>query len=183
MMGETLIKIIVEAHHYVRFAAPFINDSGMLVIADAIAAATKRDVTVEIINSPRSTSWPSAVMEAKAIRGNTWRSSTTQALDAASRRSVGAPQIDGGRRTHRLRRECESHWPRIDRGRSGARVRACLGEDVEIFEGVRNRTARRSRYGSPSQAARRLCSDWPYVTEAIAWLRHNHLRGIRRRVG
>ena len=59
--AETLVKIIIEAKSYLRFAAPFVDDSGMRVISEPLAAATARGVEVEILQPSRSSAWPAAV--------------------------------------------------------------------------------------------------------------------------
>ena len=54
--GETLVKLVVEATMTVRFAAPFIDRTGLAFLSDALAAATARDVTLEILMPTRSSS-------------------------------------------------------------------------------------------------------------------------------
>jgi phosphatidylserine/phosphatidylglycerophosphate/cardiolipin synthase-like enzyme len=51
--AETLIGLVSEANHSLRFAAPYVDTEGIGLLGDAIAAATSRGVTVEVVQPPR----------------------------------------------------------------------------------------------------------------------------------
>jgi phosphatidylserine/phosphatidylglycerophosphate/cardiolipin synthase-like enzyme len=53
--GETLVQLVVGATRTLRLAAPFIDRPGLGFIGDALAAATSRDVHLEILLPTRST--------------------------------------------------------------------------------------------------------------------------------
>lgn len=53
--GETLLQLVVQAQRTLRIAVPFIDRSGLSHLGDALAAATTRGVTVEILLPTRST--------------------------------------------------------------------------------------------------------------------------------
>jgi len=53
--GETLVQLVVGATETLRLAAPFIDRPGIGFIGDALAAATSRDVQLEILLPTRST--------------------------------------------------------------------------------------------------------------------------------
>ncbi|MFF8022733.1 phospholipase D-like domain-containing protein [Streptomyces sp. NPDC007896] len=53
--GETLIQLVVQATRTLRLAAPFIDQSGLSFMAEALAAATARGVRLEILLPTRST--------------------------------------------------------------------------------------------------------------------------------
>jgi phosphatidylserine/phosphatidylglycerophosphate/cardiolipin synthase-like enzyme len=48
-----MISLASTARHRIRFAAPYVDESGIGFLADSIAAATRRGVTVELFD-PRS---------------------------------------------------------------------------------------------------------------------------------
>lgn len=52
--AETLVGAITAAEHQVRLAVPFIDERGIGYIAEALAAASKRGVGVQVILSTRS---------------------------------------------------------------------------------------------------------------------------------
>jgi phosphatidylserine/phosphatidylglycerophosphate/cardiolipin synthase-like enzyme len=52
--GETLVQLVVHATRTLRLAAPFIDQPGLGFIGDALAAATARGVSVEILLPTRS---------------------------------------------------------------------------------------------------------------------------------
>lgn len=51
--AETLIGLVSEAKCSLRFAAPYMDPEGIGLFVDAIAAATSRGVTVEVVQPPR----------------------------------------------------------------------------------------------------------------------------------
>lgn len=53
--GETLVQLIVQAARTLRLAAPFIDRPGLSFVGDALAAATTRGVTFEVLLPTRST--------------------------------------------------------------------------------------------------------------------------------
>lgn len=53
--GETLIQLVAQAQRTLRIAVPFIDRPGLSYLADALAAATTRGVTVDILLPTRST--------------------------------------------------------------------------------------------------------------------------------
>jgi phosphatidylserine/phosphatidylglycerophosphate/cardiolipin synthase-like enzyme len=53
--GETLVQLINEATRTLRLAAPFIDESGMSYLKDALLGAASRDVSIEILLPTRST--------------------------------------------------------------------------------------------------------------------------------
>lgn len=69
--AETLISLVSEANHTLRFAAPYIDPEGIGLLVDAIAAATSRGVTVEVVQPPRWLPAVSAValLQERVARG------------------------------------------------------------------------------------------------------------------
>ena len=63
--AETLITMMAQARTVLRIAAPYIDEAGIIVVADAIASATSRGVTVEVIQ-PRG--WAPAVNAISRLR-------------------------------------------------------------------------------------------------------------------
>jgi phosphatidylserine/phosphatidylglycerophosphate/cardiolipin synthase-like enzyme len=61
--GETLMRLVVEARHTIRLVSPFIDRSGLDFLADALAAATRRGVRVEVLLPTRSTHAGDAIDE------------------------------------------------------------------------------------------------------------------------
>jgi phosphatidylserine/phosphatidylglycerophosphate/cardiolipin synthase-like enzyme len=53
--GETLVQLVVRATRTVRLAAPFIDQTAMSLLADCLAAATARGVSLEVLLPTRST--------------------------------------------------------------------------------------------------------------------------------
>lgn len=53
--GETLILLVVQSIRTLRMAAPFIDRVGLSFMSEALAAATSRDVQLEILLPTRST--------------------------------------------------------------------------------------------------------------------------------
>lgn len=53
--GETLMQLVVSATRTLRLVAPFIDRSGLAFVSDALAAATARGVSLEILMPTRST--------------------------------------------------------------------------------------------------------------------------------
>jgi phosphatidylserine/phosphatidylglycerophosphate/cardiolipin synthase-like enzyme len=64
--GETLMQLVSQSTKSLRLVAPFIDASGMLFIADALAAATTRGVRLEIFLPTRSTHAGDAMGELEA---------------------------------------------------------------------------------------------------------------------
>lgn len=64
--GETLIELVVQATRTLRLVAPFIDRSGLSFMAEALAAATKRGVRLEILLPTRSTHANSALNDLSA---------------------------------------------------------------------------------------------------------------------
>lgn len=52
--GETLIQLVTEAKRRVRIVAPFVDETGIGYMTDAIAAATVRGTKVSILSPSRS---------------------------------------------------------------------------------------------------------------------------------
>jgi hypothetical protein len=52
--GETLIALISAAQAHLRVVAPYIDESGVTVLMDAIVAATMRDIMVEVFEPRQS---------------------------------------------------------------------------------------------------------------------------------
>jgi phosphatidylserine/phosphatidylglycerophosphate/cardiolipin synthase-like enzyme len=64
--GETLVALVSEAEHAVRFAAPYVDEAGLGVLTDVAAAATRRGVGVEVFQQAR---WGRTELEAvRALR-------------------------------------------------------------------------------------------------------------------
>jgi phosphatidylserine/phosphatidylglycerophosphate/cardiolipin synthase-like enzyme len=53
--GETLVQLVVQATRSLRLAAPFIDTPGLSFMGEALAAATSRGVSLEILIPTRST--------------------------------------------------------------------------------------------------------------------------------
>lgn len=51
--GETLVALVSEAEHTLRFAAPYVDEAGLGVLTDVVAAATSRGVSVEVFQQAR----------------------------------------------------------------------------------------------------------------------------------
>lgn len=85
--GETLLQLVVGARRTLRLAAPFIDRSGLGFIGDALAAATSRDVHLEILLPTRSTHADDALDELKM----TIRTSGAPANFEVSRLRFDAP--------------------------------------------------------------------------------------------
>jgi phosphatidylserine/phosphatidylglycerophosphate/cardiolipin synthase-like enzyme len=64
--GETLMQLVVQATASLRLAAPFIDGPGLSFLGDALAAATKRGVALEILLPTRSTHAEDALNELTA---------------------------------------------------------------------------------------------------------------------
>ncbi len=64
--GETLVQLVVGARRTLRLAAPFIDRPGLGFIGDALAAATSRGVSFEILLPTRSTHADDALDELDA---------------------------------------------------------------------------------------------------------------------
>ena len=65
--GETLVQLVVQATRTLRLAAPFIDRPGLSFVGDALAAATARGVTLEILLPTRSTHADDALDELEGI--------------------------------------------------------------------------------------------------------------------
>lgn len=61
--AETLVQLVVQATQSLRLAAPFIDRTGLGFIGDALAAATARGVSLEILLPTRSTHADDAIDE------------------------------------------------------------------------------------------------------------------------
>lgn len=61
--GETLIYLVTSAIYRIRLAAPFMDESGVGYLIDALVAATRRDVVVELFLPTRSTHGAQAVSD------------------------------------------------------------------------------------------------------------------------
>lgn len=61
--AETLVQLVVQATKSLRLAAPFIDVTGLGFISDALAAATARGVSLEILLPTRSTHADDAIDE------------------------------------------------------------------------------------------------------------------------
>jgi phosphatidylserine/phosphatidylglycerophosphate/cardiolipin synthase-like enzyme len=85
--GETLVQLVVQANRTLRLAAPFIDRPGLGFIGDALAAATTRGVSLEIMLPTRSTHADDAIDELR----ETIRSSGTIASFRLSRLRFDAP--------------------------------------------------------------------------------------------
>jgi phosphatidylserine/phosphatidylglycerophosphate/cardiolipin synthase-like enzyme len=85
--GETLIKLVAEAHQTLRLASPFIDRSGLTFLGDALAAATARGVALEILHPTRSTHSDDALGELES----TIRDSGTVTNLRTSRLRLDAP--------------------------------------------------------------------------------------------
>jgi phosphatidylserine/phosphatidylglycerophosphate/cardiolipin synthase-like enzyme len=59
--GETLVQLAVRAASTLRLAAPFIDQTAMSFLADSLAAATARGVSLEVLLPTRSTHADSAL--------------------------------------------------------------------------------------------------------------------------
>lgn len=68
--GETLVQLVVQARKTLRLAAPFIDRPGLSFIGDALAAATARDVALEVLLPTRSTHADDALGELQATISN-----------------------------------------------------------------------------------------------------------------
>lgn len=65
--GETLVQLAVGATRTLRLAAPFINQVAIAFLADSLAAATARGVSLEVLLPTRSTHAGSALGELERI--------------------------------------------------------------------------------------------------------------------
>ena len=61
--GETLMQLVVSATRTLRLVAPFIDRPGLAFLSDALAAATARGVSLEILMPTRSTQADDALDE------------------------------------------------------------------------------------------------------------------------
>jgi phosphatidylserine/phosphatidylglycerophosphate/cardiolipin synthase-like enzyme len=64
--GETLFQLVTQARHALRLVAPFIDRPGISFLADVLAAATARGVTLEVLLPTRSTHASDALDELQA---------------------------------------------------------------------------------------------------------------------
>ena len=113
--GETLIQLVAQAKRTLRIAAPFIDRPGLSYLGDALAAATTRGVTIEILLPTRSTHANDALHHlADTIR----RSGTIDKLlflrfhSDAPWTHLKSHNIRFHRRVHR---ECKHHRGRFSR--------------------------------------------------------------------
>jgi len=67
--GETLIYLITSAVRRIRLVAPFMDESGVGYLVDALAAATRRNVSVELFVPTRSTHCVEAIAALGATVG------------------------------------------------------------------------------------------------------------------
>jgi phosphatidylserine/phosphatidylglycerophosphate/cardiolipin synthase-like enzyme len=65
--GETLVQLAIEASRTLRLAAPFIDQVAISFLADSLAAATARGVSLEVLLPTRSTHAGSALGELERI--------------------------------------------------------------------------------------------------------------------
>jgi phosphatidylserine/phosphatidylglycerophosphate/cardiolipin synthase-like enzyme len=65
--GETLVQLAVGATRTLRLAAPFIDSVAMSFLADSLAAATARGVSLEVLLPTRSTHADSALSELERV--------------------------------------------------------------------------------------------------------------------
>jgi phosphatidylserine/phosphatidylglycerophosphate/cardiolipin synthase-like enzyme len=65
--GETLVQLAVRATRTLRLAAPFIDQVAISFLADSLAAATARGVSLEILLPTRSTHAGSALGELERV--------------------------------------------------------------------------------------------------------------------
>jgi phosphatidylserine/phosphatidylglycerophosphate/cardiolipin synthase-like enzyme len=65
--GETLVQLAVGATRTLRLAAPFIDQVAITFLADSLAAATARSVSLEVLLPTRSTHAGSALGELEQI--------------------------------------------------------------------------------------------------------------------
>lgn len=85
--GETLVQLAVQAMKTLRLAAPFIDRPGLSFVGDALAAATARGVTLEVLLPTRSTHAEDALDELES----TIRRSGSISNFRVSRLRVDAP--------------------------------------------------------------------------------------------
>ncbi len=64
--GETLMQLVSQSTKSLRLVAPFIDSTGLLFIADALAAATRRGVKLQILLPTRSTHASDAMRDLEA---------------------------------------------------------------------------------------------------------------------
>lgn len=64
--GETLFQLVVQAKRTLRLVAPFIDRPGLSFLGDALAAATTRRVSLEILLPKRSTHADDALEDLEA---------------------------------------------------------------------------------------------------------------------
>jgi phosphatidylserine/phosphatidylglycerophosphate/cardiolipin synthase-like enzyme len=84
--GETLVQLAVGATHTLRLAAPFIDQTAITFLADSLAAATARGVSLEVLLPTRSTHAGSALGELERViemEGDIGRFSVTSLRDDA----------------------------------------------------------------------------------------------------
>jgi len=65
--GETLVQLVVRAVRTLRLAAPFIDQTAMSFLADSLAAATARGVSLEVLLPTRSTHAGSALGDLERV--------------------------------------------------------------------------------------------------------------------
>lgn len=65
--GETLVQLTVGATRTLRLATPFINQVAISFLADSLAAATARGVSLEVLLPTRSTHARSALRELERV--------------------------------------------------------------------------------------------------------------------
>jgi Phosphatidylserine/phosphatidylglycerophosphate/cardiolipin synthases and related enzymes len=81
--GETMIGLASTARHRIRLAAPYVDETGIGFLADAIAAATQRGVVVDLFDP---VAWPpahaamAALTDAVTATGNPSRLRLVRAL-------------------------------------------------------------------------------------------------------
>jgi phosphatidylserine/phosphatidylglycerophosphate/cardiolipin synthase-like enzyme len=59
--GETLLSLVSEARTTLRITAPFLDETAVTFLADALVAATSRGVSFEVFTPTRSTHAPAAI--------------------------------------------------------------------------------------------------------------------------
>ncbi len=84
--GETLVQLAVRATRTLRLAAPFIDQAAISFLADSLAAATARGVSLEVLLPTRSTHAGFALSELERVistEGDTGRFYVTAFRDDA----------------------------------------------------------------------------------------------------
>lgn len=90
--GETLMRLVVEARRTVRLLSPFMDRSGLVFLADALAAATQRGVLVEVLLPTRSTHADEALEDLKQTIDRHGARPQFGGFQPAARRAMGAPE-------------------------------------------------------------------------------------------